>query len=66
MSNLLSFVERMNLILWLTVIFVFHLVLYLILGTDNWLFATVSATATYAALLLVVKSVLRRRSKNYF
>lgn len=64
--NLLSFVERMNLILWLTVIFVFHLALYLILGTDDWLFATVAATATYAAVLFLLKSLARRRTKNYF
>ena len=64
--NLVSFVERMNVLLWLTVIFVFHLALYLFLGTERWLFATLAATATYAAVLFLLKATVRRRNKNYF
>ncbi|TCP57621.1 hypothetical protein EV586_10265 [Tumebacillus sp. BK434] len=64
MNGILSFVERMNLLLWLAVIFVFHLVLYLTLGTDNWLIATVLATGTYAAVFVLLKAYVRNNKKR--
>lgn len=64
MNRFWTFVERMNLMLWIAVIFFFHLILYLTLGTAGWLFATLLATATYTAALLLLKAYVRRSSKR--
>lgn len=64
MSGIWAFVERMNLLLWLAVIFLFHLILYLTLGTDDWLVATVMATGTYAAVFVLLKAYVRNNKKR--
>ncbi|HEU4964157.1 MAG TPA: hypothetical protein VFV52_09950 [Bacilli bacterium] len=64
MNSWVAFVNRMNLLLWVAVIFLFHLVLYLSLGTDNWLWATIAATATYTLVLVGLKSLARRKKRG--
>ena len=64
MNGFYNFVDRMNLGLWLIGIFVFHLILYLMLKTDHWIFATIAATATYAVLFSFLKMVVRRRNRG--
>jgi hypothetical protein len=64
MNGFFAFVERMNLMLWLSVIFLFHLILYLTLGTDNWLIATLLATATYAAAFVMLKAYIRNKKRG--
>ncbi|KEO84798.1 hypothetical protein [Tumebacillus flagellatus] len=64
MDGLVAFVNRMNLLLWIAVIALAHLLLYLFLGTDHWLFATVAATAVYAIVLLSLKSLARNKDRS--
>jgi hypothetical protein len=66
MNGFYNFFERMNLVLWLTVVALFHLLLYLLLGTDHWLFATLAATVTYGAVFVLLKSVARRKKRNAY
>lgn len=60
MRNLIGFINRMNIFLWIVGIFAGHAALYLVLGTDTWLATTFLATAFYGAVLLVVKMVTKR------
>ncbi|ASS73760.1 hypothetical protein CIG75_01405 [Tumebacillus algifaecis] len=64
MNRFWAFIERMNLALWIAVIFLFHLILYLSLGTDRWLYATVLATATYTAAFALLKALARNNKKR--
>lgn len=64
MTGLSGFLQRMNLLLWLAVIFLFHLILYLTLNTDDWLFATLSATLVYALVLGGLKFMVRRKNRG--
>ncbi|PWK16383.1 hypothetical protein [Tumebacillus permanentifrigoris] len=66
MNGFYNFIERMNVLLWLTVVALAHLLLYLLLGTDHWLFATLAATVTYGALFLLLKSVVRRKKRSAY
>jgi hypothetical protein len=50
----------MNLLVWVLGIFVGHALMYLLLGTDTWLFTSFLATAVYAAVLYVAKLAARR------
>ena len=55
MQGLMQFVRRTNWLLFVAVVFLLHLALYLVLGTDRWLFATLSATVVYGAVFGLVK-----------
>lgn len=64
MNNLLSFINRMNIVAWVIGIFVAHMLMYLLLGTRTWLATALLAAAVYAAVLLVLKLVARRYQTN--
>lgn len=64
MRNLLTFVHRINLLVWILGIFIGHALMYLLLGTDTWLFTTFLATAFYAVLLYVLKWAARRMMRE--
>jgi hypothetical protein len=60
LRSLVSFINRMNIWVWLLGIFAAHALLYLFLGTDTWLATSLLATAFYGIVLLVVKLVAGR------
>ncbi|USG64860.1 hypothetical protein NDK47_22475 [Brevibacillus ruminantium] len=60
MRSLYSFINRINVFVWLVVIFAAHALLYLILGTRSWLATSLLATAFYGIVLLVAKLVASR------
>ncbi|MBL0385320.1 hypothetical protein JJB07_01560 [Tumebacillus sp. ITR2] len=64
MNGWYGFINRMNLLLWITVILLAHLMLYLFLGTDHWLFATIAATAVYSVILLSLKVLARNKNRS--
>ncbi|WP_139492338.1 hypothetical protein [Brevibacillus dissolubilis] len=64
MAGLMNFFERMNVWMWILGIFIAHALLYILLGTDNWLATTLLATSVYAVALLVLKVVARRFTQN--
>lgn len=64
MNNLLSFINRMNIVVWIVGIFIAHMLLYMLLGTATWLATSLLATAVYAAVLLVLKLVAKRYEDN--
>jgi heme O synthase-like polyprenyltransferase len=63
-TGFFHWINRMNLLFWIALSFVFHLVLYLTLGTDNWLFATVAATLTYTLLFAALKAWAQNRTRG--
>lgn len=65
MQAFFDFFNKINLVLWISVIFVLHGFLYYALGTSNWFSVTLLATATYAVVLATLKGVsARRRNKT--
>jgi len=64
MNGFLNYIERLNAVTALLAIFAGHLLLYLMLGEDDWLFATVSATLTYALVLYLLKYSIRKRNRG--
>lgn len=61
LTQVYRFIERMNLLTAALVVFLLHLALYLVLNTDDWLLATVSATATYALVFALAKTYVRKK-----
>lgn len=64
MNTWIDFINRMNVLLWTAVMFLFHLILYLSLGEDDWLMATLLATGTYALAFVLLKSFARRKKRG--
>ncbi|GIO08257.1 hypothetical protein [Brevibacillus reuszeri] len=60
MRSLMTFLNRMNIVVWLLGIFIGHAALYLILGTATWLATSLLATAFYGIILLVGKLIASR------
>ncbi|QQE73871.1 hypothetical protein KDJ56_18660 [Brevibacillus composti] len=60
MRNLMAFLNRMNVFVWLIGIFLAHALLYLFLGTVTWLATSLLATAFYGIVLLIGKLVASR------
>jgi hypothetical protein len=60
LRSLVSFINRMNIWVWLLGIFAAHALLYLFLGTATWLATSLLATAFYGIVLLVAKLVAGR------
>ncbi|MEW9668949.1 hypothetical protein [Ammoniphilus sp. 3BR4] len=54
----------MNLLGWIGIIFVTHVALYFVLGTDNWVSTAMLATAVWAGALYVIRFVMRQRQKE--
>ncbi|EGL83063.1 hypothetical protein CathTA2_1403 [Caldalkalibacillus thermarum TA2.A1] len=58
----MSFWQRMadiNLLVWISAVFIFHGLLYLLLGTPNWMSVTLMATSVWALGLLIIRAVGR-------
>jgi energy-coupling factor transporter transmembrane protein EcfT len=64
LRNLLTFINRMNILVWLIGIFAGHALLYLLLGTDTWLATSLLATAFYGIVFLVAKLAARRYASD--
>ena len=64
MQGLMQFVRRTNWLMFVAVVFLLHLVLYLVLGTDRWLFATLSATVVYGAVFGLVKAMAANKKRD--
>jgi hypothetical protein len=64
MNALYGFVERVSLGWVIGLAFVLHLLLYLSLRTDHWLFATLAATVFYGAAFAFLKTFVRRRKRG--
>lgn len=60
LRSLMTFFNRMNIMVWLVGIFVAHAALYLVLGTATWLATSLLATAFYGIILLVGKLIASR------
>jgi energy-coupling factor transporter transmembrane protein EcfT len=60
LRTVVSFIHRMNILVWLLGILAGHALLYLLLGTDTWLATALLATAFYGIVLLVAKLAVRR------
>jgi O-antigen ligase len=60
LRSLVSFINRMNIWVWLLGIFAAHALLYLFLGTATWMATALLATAFYGIVLLVAKLVAGR------
>ena len=61
MNAFYAFVERVSLGWVIGVAFVLHLLLYLALRSDHWLFATVAATVFYGVAFAFLKTFARRK-----
>ncbi|MDQ0337905.1 membrane protein YdbS with pleckstrin-like domain [Caldalkalibacillus uzonensis] len=58
----MSFWQRMaeiNLLVWISGAFIFHGLLYFLLGTPNWLSVTLMATLVWAFGLLIIRAIGR-------
>lgn len=64
MQGLMQFVRRTNWLMFVAVVFLLHLVLYLVLGTDRWLFATLSATVVYGGIFGLVKAMAANKKRD--
>lgn len=64
MQGLMQFVRRTNWLMFVAVVFLLHLVLYLVLGTDRWLFATLSATIVYGAVFALIKMLASNKKRG--
>jgi uncharacterized membrane protein len=64
MGRLFSLVANMNLLLWLLGVLLFHGLLYLILGTENWLGVTLAASAVWAVVLIAIKALAKSIQKE--
>jgi membrane protein YdbS with pleckstrin-like domain len=60
LRNLVAWINRLNMLVWVLGIFVGHALLYLLLGTETWLATSLFATAFYAIVLLIAKLAVRR------
>lgn len=60
MTNLWTFIDRMNLFVWVLALFAAHLLFYLLIGMETWLTTSLLAAAVYAVVLLLLKIVARR------
>jgi membrane protein YdbS with pleckstrin-like domain len=60
LRNLVAWINRMNILVWVLGIFVGHALLYLLLGTDTWMATSLMATAFYAIVLLIAKLAVKR------
>lgn len=60
LRSLMTFLNRMNIFVWLSGIFIAHAALYLVLGTATWLATSLLATAFYGIILLVGKLIASR------
>ena len=60
LRGLMTFLNRMNILVWLLGIFIAHALLYLALGTATWLATSLLATAFYGIILLVGKLIASR------
>lgn len=61
MGRFWRFIDTIKLGVWLTLIFLFHMLLYLALGTDTWLTASLLATAAYGIVIWLLKQVAKRK-----
>lgn len=59
-----NYMSRMNLFLWIAVVFVAHGIMYYALGTPTWISTTFLASAFWAVVLYVLKSVGRKMQNN--
>lgn len=66
MNGFYNFIERMNLVLWIAAVAFAHLLLYVLLKTDHWLFATLAATVVYGAVFVLLKAYVRRRKGSSY
>jgi hypothetical protein len=57
MGRVFSLVANKNVLLWVLGILLFHGLLYLILGTENWLGVTLAASAVWAVALIAIKAL---------
>ncbi|GAX88507.1 hypothetical protein [Effusibacillus lacus] len=64
MNTFWNFIDTIKLGVWLVLIFLFHMLLYLALGTDAWFVTTLLATATYAVAILLLKAIAKRRRQE--
>lgn len=64
MRNLLSYIENMNLLVWVVGLFGAHAIMYLLLGTDTWVVTALLAAAFWGGVLLVAKMAAKRRSED--
>ncbi|RNB92356.1 hypothetical protein EDM56_01270 [Brevibacillus fluminis] len=60
MNDIMQYISRMNLVLWVSGIFVAHLLLYMVLGTANWAWTALLATVVWAIVLVVARVASRR------
>ncbi|UFJ41205.1 hypothetical protein LOK74_01210 [Brevibacillus humidisoli] len=60
MANVWTYIDRMNLFGWVLGIFIAHVLLYVLLGTDTWLATSLLAASVYAVVLTVLKIVAKR------
>jgi hypothetical protein len=60
MGRFWRFIDTIKLGVWLTLIFLFHMLLYLALGTDTWLTTTVWVTGIYGAVIWLLKQIAKR------
>ncbi|MGE5704570.1 MAG: hypothetical protein ACM32O_18740 [Clostridia bacterium] len=55
MGDIMRYISKMNLVVWIIGVFIAHLLLYLTLGTASWGWTALLATAVWAAVLIVAK-----------
>jgi uncharacterized membrane protein (DUF485 family) len=61
LAQVYRFIDRMNLLTAVFVMFLLHLTFYFLIGEENWLLATVSATATYGLVFALLKDFVRKK-----
>ena len=61
MTQVYRFIDRMNLLTAVVVVFLLHLVLYLVIREEDWLLATMSATAVYALVFALLKTFVSKK-----
>lgn len=65
MGRFWRFIDTIKSGVWLALIFLFHMLLFLALGTDTWLAATLLITSVYGAVLWLLKQIAKRmRNRN--
>lgn len=60
MRQFWKYANNMNLFAWILGVLVFHVLLYVLLGTDNWLGTAFLATSVWAVGLFALKMLARR------
>jgi Na+-driven multidrug efflux pump len=60
MQAIMRYISQMNLVLWVAGIFAAHLLLYLLLGTANWVWTALMATVVWAIVLTIARVASRK------